>query len=188
MLFFSNYLIGKKTQYVWNNFIYSFFSIYIGIEQGSAFSPILSTLYISPIFYIFKKRTKNLNIPISFLSFVDNELFISQEETFEKTNTLLFYSYNIVSSLFNQFGLVIKHGKSEVFHFSRSHESFNSSSLNSPSLDLSIIEGFFLQLKNVWRYLSFIFNRKLSFYQHIIFYSNKALSTIKKMKMLENLT
>jgi len=48
--FFSNYLIGKKTQYLWNNFISSFFNIDIDIRQGSAFYPILSALYISPIF------------------------------------------------------------------------------------------------------------------------------------------
>jgi len=36
--------------------------------------------------------------------------------------------------------------------------------------------------------LGFIFDRNLSFHQHISFYSNKALSTIKSMKMLENST
>jgi len=77
------------------------------------------------IFHIFEKRTKNLDISISFLSFVDDGLFISQEKTFEKTNAMLFYSYNIITLLFNQFELAIKHGKSEVFHFSRSYRNFN---------------------------------------------------------------
>ena len=75
--FFSNYLIGRKTHYLWNNFISSLFDVDIGVKQSSALSPILSTLYILPIFHIFKKRTKNLNIPISFFSFVNDELFIS---------------------------------------------------------------------------------------------------------------
>jgi len=58
----------------------------MGIGQGSALSPTLSVLYIAPIFHIFEKRTKILlhNIPVSTLSFVNNDLFISQEKLFEK--------------------------------------------------------------------------------------------------------
>jgi len=56
--------------------------------------PILSALYILPIFHIFEKRAENLKIPVSFLFFVDNGLFISQEKSFEKTNANLFCSYN----------------------------------------------------------------------------------------------
>ena len=54
-----------------------FFEVNVGIEYGSALSPILSALYLSPIFYIFKKHVKNLKIPVSFLYFVDNRLLIS---------------------------------------------------------------------------------------------------------------
>ena len=35
-------------------------------------------------------------------------------------------------------------------------------------------------------YLGFIFDRKLTFWQHINFYTNKALFTVKCMKMLGN--
>jgi len=52
----------------------------IGVGQGSALPSILSALYILPIFYIFKKRSKNLNIPVLFLSFFDNGLLISQKK------------------------------------------------------------------------------------------------------------
>ena len=121
---------------MWNNYVSPLFSIDIGVEQGSALSLIFSTLYISPIFHIFENKTKNLNIPILFLSFIDKGLFIFQEKSFEKTNALLFYSYNIISSLFNQFGLIIKHRKFKIFHFSRLYRKSNP-----PSLDLSIIGG-----------------------------------------------
>ena len=90
-------------------------------------SPILSVFYLSPIFYIFEKRSKNLNIPVLFLLFVDDRLLISQEKSFKKSNTFLFCSYNIVSSLIKQFDLTTEHEKSEIFHFSRL-QSFQSSS------------------------------------------------------------
>ena len=50
--FFRNYLVGRKTKYIWNNFISSFFDINIGIEQGSALLPILSALYFSLFFIL----------------------------------------------------------------------------------------------------------------------------------------
>jgi len=112
--FFTDYLISKKTQYVWNNL----FEVNVGIGQGSTLSPILLTLYLSSLFHIFEKHANNLKIPVSFLSFVDDGLFVSQEKSFEKTNLFLFCSYNIISSLLNQFGFVIKHEKTSVFHFS----------------------------------------------------------------------
>jgi len=102
---------------LWKNFVFSLFNIYIGVGQGSVLSLILSALYISLVFYILEKRSKNLNIPALFLSFVDNGLIISQEKSFEKTNTFLFCSYDIILFLLKQFGLVIKHEKSKIFHF-----------------------------------------------------------------------
>ena len=77
--------------------------------------------------------------------------------------------------LINQFGLVIEYRKSKVFHLS---------SLS--PLNLSPLRGPTLCLKDNWKYLDFIFDKKLLFQQHVDFYANKALSTIKCMKMLGN--
>jgi len=74
-MFFSNYLINRKTKYLWNNFSSSLCNIDIRVGQGLAISPILSALYLSPIFHIFEKHLKNLNIPISVLSFVEEITF-----------------------------------------------------------------------------------------------------------------
>ena len=38
----------------------------------------------------------------------------------------------------------------------------------------------------MWKYLRFIFNRKLSFYQHIDFYCNRAISIVKCIRILGN--
>jgi len=95
----------------------------------------------------------------------------------------LFYNYNIIFSFFKQFRLAIKHNKLEVFYFSRTTKNYNLSLLY-----LGPLEGSLLQPKNNWRYLSFFFDRKLSFHHNIYFYSNKVLFTIKDMKMLDNST
>jgi len=42
-------------------------------------------------------------------------------------------------------------------------------------------------INNLDKYLGFFFNQKLMFHHYIDFYTNKAISTIKCMKMLGNL-
>ena len=75
------------------------FNINVGVGQGSALSPILSVLYLSPFIYILENHLKNLKIPISIISFVDNGLFISQSNSFDISNSHLFCNYNILTNL-----------------------------------------------------------------------------------------
>ena len=75
----------------------------------------------------------------------------------------------------------MEHSKTEVFHFSRLQGPFNP-----PPLNLSPIGGPILYPKESWRYLGFIFDRKLLFHNHINFYVNKVILTVKCMKILGN--
>ena len=129
------------------------FDVNVGVGQGSALSPILSTLYLSPFLYILENRFKNLKIPTSILSFIDDGLFIVQNKSFNISNSHLFCSYNILSKLLDSFGLVIKHSKTEIFHFSRSQGVYNPPPLNLLPLDSPI-----LRPKDTWKYLEFIFD------------------------------
>ena len=162
LIFFKNYLVSRKTKYLWNSLSSPLYNIDIGISQESALFPIILAFYLSPIFHIFEKYLKNRKIPISILFFVDNGLFISQHKSILVLNANLYCSYNIISTLFTRSGLIIEHGKTEVFHFSRVHRVFNSS-----PLDLTPFGGSVLLPKTIWQYLGFFFNQKLSFEYHI---------------------
>ena len=135
-MFFKNYLVGRKTKYLWNDFISPSFNVNVGVRQASTLSPILSAFYLSPIFLSLENCLKILKIPIFIISFVDNGLFISQNKYISYSNANLFYSYNIISSLLTKCSLVIKHGKTDIFYFSRSYGAFNP-----PSLDLFALRG-----------------------------------------------
>jgi len=138
-IFFKNYLVGRKTKYIWNNFISPSFDINIGVGQDSALSSILLALYLSPVLYSLEKHLKILKIPISMISFVDDGLFVSQSKSILYLNTNLFCSYNVISSILSKYGLIIKHGKTDAFHFTRSHETYNP-----PPLNLTPIGGLLL--------------------------------------------
>ena len=77
--FFNSYHSNQYTTYTWNNFSLPAFNTNVGVGQGSALSPILSAIYLTPVIKTFKKRIKNLkeNIPTDILSFVDDGLLIS---------------------------------------------------------------------------------------------------------------
>ena len=106
---------------------------------------------------------------------------------FLRTNRLTLQILNFsvaimyLTKLLDKFGLIIEHSKTETFHFNRSHGMFNPSPLN-----LSTIGGPILHPKDLWKSLGFIFDQKLMFHQHIDFYLNKAISTVKCMKLLGN--
>ena len=164
-------------------FLFSFFQYwYWCIIRLYLISNLIGSLSFTNFLHFWKKSKKSKN-PSFFLSFVNNRLSISQEKLLEKTNSYLFCSYNVIFSLLKQLRLIIEHGKTKVFYFSRLHKVFNF-----PFLNLSCFGGLILHSKYTWYYLGFIFDRKLSFRQHIKFYLNKALSTIKYIKILGNFT
>jgi len=120
IFFFEDFLVKRKTNYMWNELFSPTYEVNVGVGQGSALSPILSALYLFPLLYILGKHLKILNIPVSLLSFVDDGLFISQNKSIDVSNSQLFCSYNVLSGLLNKFGLNIEHSKTEMFHFNRS--------------------------------------------------------------------
>ena len=126
-----------------------------------ALSPVLSTLYLSPLFHIFEKWIKNLNILVFIFFFVDDGLFITQKNIVV-SNLNLFCSYHIMTFILEKFSLIVEHGKTKVFYFSRLHSMFNPLLLN-----LSTLGGPILWPKNSWKYLGFSFDRKLIFQQYV---------------------
>ena len=152
------------------------------------FSDFIYKLFFCQLLYylfcyliIFRKTPKKFKNPYFHHFFHWWWFFILQSKSFGIFNSHLFCSYNILTNLLKKFSLVVEYSKTEIFHFNRSHRTFNP-----PPLDLSPLGDNILWPNDTWKYLGFIFHRKLTFHQHVDFYANKSISTIKYMKIISN--
>jgi hypothetical protein len=185
--FFSEYLVNRYTAYAINGDTSSLYPCSVGVGQGSALSPILSALYISPIFHLLdywiKFNDSNTKPISSFLSYVDDGLLVATDSTYEDSHSSLVEAYTYITTLFTEFGLVMEHSKTELFNFAKKPGDPN------PPIDLGV-EPFTgdhpLSPKTTWRYLGVFFDRALTFKDHVKIYSARAYSSAKCIKILGN--
>ncbi|PPQ94128.1 hypothetical protein CVT25_007913 [Psilocybe cyanescens] len=93
------------------------------------------------------------------LSYVDDGTLVVQLKSLLDNCEALKQAYSVIFKLFKKFGLALEH-------------------------DSTIP----LKPKLYWQYLGFYFDHKLTFTEHVQYYSTKALSTVKAMKMLGSST
>jgi hypothetical protein len=108
---------------------------------------------------------------------------IAQSDTWGKNLVELKSAYKIVFELTQSRGLVLKHSKSEGFHFSWKHSDSNT--------DINLGYAPYtratpLHPGTTWRYLGFFFDCALTFQDHVKCYMNKALTTVRAMLALSN--
>jgi len=181
--FFASYLVDRFTAYMWVLFRLGPRQADVEVGQGSALSPVLSARYIAPVMKLYHMNPVSLKT--SLLSFVDDGTVAAQSKSLDENIETLKEAYTLLLSLFVALGLVLEHSKTEYFIFDRSHSDY------SPPLDLGYAPYTGdnpLKPNLYWRYLGFYFDRKLLFHEHVRFYSTKALSLVKAMKMLGSST
>jgi hypothetical protein len=190
--FFSDYLTKRKRKYTIKGEISPFYDSDVGVGQGSVLSPILSALYIAPVFHLLDKWNTDEDESMyhlsltSFLSFVDDGLLVATGDNVLDIQTSLKEAYAQITSIFTDFGLVMEHTKTELFNFVESACYYNS--LN-PKLDL----GFApftgdtpVTPKRIWQYLGIFYDHNLTFCEHVKHYATKSISTVCSMKILGN--
>jgi hypothetical protein len=155
------------------------FPFSVGVGQGSALSPILSALCLTPLLKEFEHRVRVAVL----ISYVDDSTITVQSDTWDKNLIKLKSAYKIVFELTQSMGLVLEHNKSEGFHFSQKHGDSN------PDINLGYAPYTGttpLHPGTTWRYLGFFFDCALTFQEHVKRYTNKALTTVRAMLALGN--
>jgi hypothetical protein len=179
VVFFWSCLVGRHTQYAWDDDLSPAFPSSVGLGQGSAMSPVISALTLAPLMKEFERRVASALL----ISFVDDGTIMAQSPTLEANLPKLVQAYAVVHELTEAMGLILEHTKSKGFHFSRKHGDVN------PDIDLGYTPytgATPLRPGTTWRYLGFFFDRSLTFWEHVKRYTNKALTSVWAMLSLGN--
>jgi hypothetical protein len=79
VVFFRSYLVGRHTQYAWDEDLSPAFPSSVGLGQGSAMSPVISALTLAPLMKEFERRVASALL----ISFVDDSTIMAQSLTLE---------------------------------------------------------------------------------------------------------
>jgi hypothetical protein len=151
----------------------------VGVGQGSALSPILSALCLTPLLKEFECRVHMAVL----ISYIDNGTIIVQSDMWDKNLVKLKSAYKIIFELTQSMGLVLKHNKLEGFQISWKYNDSN------PDIDLGYAPytgATPLHPGTTWQYLGFFFDCALTFCEHVKQYTNKALTTMRAVLALGN--
>jgi Reverse transcriptase (RNA-dependent DNA polymerase) len=179
--YFWSYLVGRCTIYKWNTFTSGSYLANKGVGQGSAMSPVLSSLCLVPILKLYSASDSGCQVNI--MSYVDDGTLIAHSPQLEDNLKPLKEAHGWIYHPFTSLSLVLEHTRSEAFHFTRAR-----GDLDLP-INLSfqpIMSNTPLRPKLTWQYFGFFFDHKLLFKEHIWFYSTKAQTTIRAMGTLGN--
>jgi hypothetical protein len=154
--------VERETSYRWGEFSFPKLRADIRVWQGSALSPVESALYSALVLAIFNQYAAHLKATV--LLYMDDGSLIFQSKSWETNLCVLKEAYSIMFNLLTEFGLILEHDKSKLFHFSRTPGNLN------PLLDLGYqpyTNSNPLKLKTYWRYLGFYFDHVLNFKEYM---------------------
>jgi hypothetical protein len=166
------------------------YSLDSGVPQGDPLSPLLSALYIAPV--LFTLFPASLDEALACIFYVDDGVLLHSSTSMRFNMVLLQQKFRLLTDAFLKIGLVLEPAKTELMHFApylldRLGKPIYNGAY--PAMDLGVAPftgDTLLRPSLVWRYLGFFFDPKLSFSAHVDFYVNKALSTLKALRMLGN--
>jgi len=182
--FFSN----RTTRYRWGSSISPPIDASIGVPQGDGLSPILSALYLATLLTLAFQW--GIDKRVNILTFVDDGAFVISSESLQNNVDFLATIYKTFLIFLSYFGLTAEHSKLELKHFfafDLSSRTRKFKEEEQPPLTFEWGEkAWTVPPSDLWRYLGFYFDSRLSFTSHVKIYTNKAFSTMRACQMLGN--
>lgn len=156
------------------------FDFVVGTPQGSPVSPVLSTIYTSPLLHKMKEWTNS-----SLGMYIDDGVIFACGDNWAKIENAMRHGYSICLNWLNRAGLNAEPDKTELIFFRKPRER-----VDPPSyihLPLPSHNTYYRVLtKNTLRYLGFFFDLKLSWTHHVNVMCNRARATLKALQLLGN--
>ena len=193
--FFRSYLADRSTRFVWGSRTseHTYAAPGVGAGQGSALSPVLTNIYISPALHVVCPIASDSppRAPLTF--YVDDGLIVGTAATTLDVHNRLRDTYHLCSTQLTRLGLVIEDVKTEYSHFppprprvrSPDHPRlvwWNEFQAAAPL----VVDNRAITPSDVWRYLGVFFDPGLTFVPHIKRYAQSAMNTVRAMLCLGN--
>lgn len=177
------YLDQQTTRFRWNSKLLDPVDASVGIGQGSALSPILCNLAIALVLFAFSKQylpTANAESATSLVFFVNDGTIAQLSDSIPANIVILHTLWFQICDLFLMVGFLLKNMKLELQHFPAGQ--------SPPFIDLPLVISptISFQPRRIWRVLGFFLDQRLTFRDHIKWYTNKAMSTLRAFPLLGN--
>src|SRR5262249_25789468 len=101
---FKSYLVGRFMRYSWDGDLSPPMGVDVGVGQGSALSPVLSTLTIAPVMELFK-RTVPREVA-TLISYIDDGTVITQAKNVDDNLVTLHVAYAVILTITTALGLI----------------------------------------------------------------------------------
>ena len=156
------------------------FDFTVGTPQGSPVSPVLSTIYTSPILYKMREWTN-----ASLGMYVDDGVIFACGREWDDVATTMHQGYTTCVDWLKRAGLNAEPDKTELIFFRKRGEKTDPPGhiqlpLPTPDTHYSV------QAANHLRYLGFFFDKKLSWTYHVEVMCNRTRATLKSLQLLGN--
>jgi Reverse transcriptase (RNA-dependent DNA polymerase)/Endonuclease-reverse transcriptase len=156
------------------------FNFSVGTPQGSPVSPVLSTIYTSPLLHKMKEWTN-----ASLGMYVDDGVIFACGDSWETIENTMRTGYTTCSEWLVRAGLNAEPDKTELIFFRRRKERVDPPQ----SLQLPLITQnatYKVTAANTLRYLGFFFDTRLTWSHHVNVMCNRARATLKALQLLGN--
>ena len=156
------------------------FDFIVGTPQGSPISPVLSTIYTSPLLYKMKKWNK-----ASLGMYIDDGVIFACGRRWEHIENTMRDSYGECVDWLMKAGLNVEPDKSELLFFKKRGERDDPphyTHLPNPTLNTY----YRVHATNTIRYLGFFFDAKLNWSHHVEVVCNRTRATLKALQLLGN--
>ena len=174
--FLKDYTVRLK----FNSKILDPFDYTVGTPQGSPVSPVLSTIYTSPLLHKMKHWNK-----ASLGRYIDDRVIFACGWNWDQVKSTMHNSYQECVDWLMRAGLNVKPEKTElIFFWKRGDREEPPHHIHLPNPTLNT--DYQVQAANTLRYLSFFFDSCLNWSHHIKVICNRARMSLKALQLLGN--